>query len=205
VTDHDGPSPTPRDFAEVERAKRLVRAAKLAKVAAGGVGRCDPRLNTRELDALFPDARRTRGAGGRPPLYAAGQAKPCTRCKETKDPDAFPPRRDAADGRGSWCRACRNQDHRGRRRAGRDAPARPVEGYVRPTEKPCTRCEKTKPLSAYGPNREMRDGCDSWCRRCRSAACLASYYRRKAAKGAAADHPGAKQHPWSRNDGCDRG
>jgi hypothetical protein len=40
--------------------------------------------------------------------------KACSRCEETKDANAFAPRKDAKDGRRSVCRDCRNTDVRRR-------------------------------------------------------------------------------------------
>jgi hypothetical protein len=38
------------------------------------------------------------------------------------------------------------------------------------TERPCTRCGATLPLSEFPVNRRMRDGHSSWCRSCAVAA-----------------------------------
>jgi 5-methylcytosine-specific restriction endonuclease McrA len=37
-------------------------------------------------------------------------------------------------------------------------------------EKPCSKCKEVKPLSAFPPNKAMKDGHDSWCKECRRVA-----------------------------------
>jgi hypothetical protein len=87
--------------------------------------------------------------------------KPCSRCRERKPPDAFPPNAQLSSGLSSWCRAC----HAEATRAWRDANPEQVAARNAARRLPpllpraCATCGET-----FTPRR--RDGryCSSACR-----------------------------------------
>src|SRR5690606_159023 len=111
------------------------------------------------------------------------EVKRCTKCREVKPLEEYPPRKDARDGRHSWCHACRAKRTREARwakqgippekwqrlhaEADRKAEARAARRNSVPDGfKRCSRCDEAKPLEEFPPHADTRDGRGSWCRVC---------------------------------------
>jgi len=105
--------------------------------------------------------------------------KACSRCRETKTLDQFYRK----EGRpSSWCKPCTLADIKARYRSKHPEPP----PYQPPAEKACNKCGVTKPLEQFHRHRSARDGRNSFCAVCATAAASAwnkanpGYHRQKA-------------------------
>ena len=85
--------------------------------------------------------------------------KTCTHCLDTKPISEFHAQTAASDGRASWCIEC----HRNLSNKYKSTLNYPPQSEG---EKACTRCGYVKPRTAFPPARHVRDGRNSWCRKC---------------------------------------
>lgn len=106
-------------------------------------------------------------------------SKRCTKCREVKPLEEFPPHAGRRDGRHSWCRVCNAQYTREARwakkgippedwpRLHQEAEARSARRNNAPDGfKVCSLCHEVKPLEDFPPHKRGRCGRGSWCRVC---------------------------------------
>lgn len=102
---------------------------------------------------------------GRRPIEAVNGHLQCKACGQIRPLEKFPVCKRAVCGRRSTCNLCRAETRRstrvGIKRGCRKSPITAVG------EKWCYKCNVVKPITAYGPNRRMKDGLCSECKLCR--------------------------------------
>ena len=124
------------------------------------------------------------------------EVKRCTKCREVKPLAEFPPRKDARDGRGYWCRVCNVKRHREahwkkrgippeewprlHEEADRKAEARAARRNSVPDGfKVCPRCGEVKPLAEFARDKRKRDGRQSRCRVCNTKCCRETSWKKQ--------------------------
>lgn len=106
-------------------------------------------------------------------------SKRCTKCREVKPLEEFPPRKNRRSGRKSWCHVCHAVRARERRweKLGippedwpllhQEVEAQAARRNSAPAGfKRCSRCDEVKPLAEYSPDKSKLGGRKSRCRVC---------------------------------------
>lgn len=166
----------------VDLVHELVAKATAPTIVQDAGGVALPDLTDQELTALIAgvDAPATTEAECPPPILkvaetaAAEGMKRCSRCRQIKPIESFPLYKKARDGRNSWCKACQCETSRARNAAKRQQKQEtaavveePPAGAAVEPEKTCMQCEKSKPLSEFGPYTGTLDRHDFLCNSCR--------------------------------------
>lgn len=125
------------------------------------------------------------------------EVKRCTKCHEVKALEEFPPHTGTRDGRGSWCRVCKDKYDRERRWAQKGIPESDWPRlHTRHAQnenmrqlnaifggKWCPDCEQHLPREAFHRNSSSADGLNWCCKACQSVR-FAAYLRTDAGRAA---------------------
>lgn len=99
--------------------------------------------------------------------------KICSKCGETKPASEFGKKKETLDGLSSSCKECRNKHVRARYG---EHPEQHAEAYARlssrlhveVTEKTCSDCGETRPISEFRKEKAALDGRGVYCKKCRN-------------------------------------
>jgi hypothetical protein len=102
-------------------------------------------------------------------MHTSGMRKFCKRCRMPKEPGAFGKNRRQPDGLTVWCRKCLAEKAADRRARGeKTSTGRPRMPRTTVSEKLCSRCNETRPASAFNSATYSPDGLQRWCKACRA-------------------------------------